>query len=346
MKTEAAVLVELGQPLVMAELEVPALRPGQVLVEVVASGVCHTQILEARGYRGEDRFLPHCLGHEGMARVLEVGEGVHKVAPGDQVILSWIKGSGHNVPGSVYGWGERQVNAGAVTTFMRHAVVSENRVTAVPEGLDRADAALLGCAAATGLGAVLNTAAARAGDSLVVFGTGGIGSCAVAAAAAAGCAPIIGVDVMASKLKLARQMGATHTVDGAATDPVARVFEICPGGADHAIEASGRPEAMAQALRSVRPQGGAAVVIGNARFGEMLTIDPQQLNQGKQLKGTWGGDSAPDSDFRRYAALLAAGRLDFKPLRSEPYPLSAVNRALDDLEHGLTPRPVIDMSLG
>jgi S-(hydroxymethyl)glutathione dehydrogenase/alcohol dehydrogenase len=278
--------------------------------------------------------------------VLDVGDGVRKVRPGDRVVLSWIKGSGHNVPGSVYGWGERRVNAGAITTFMRRAVISENRVTALPTGLDLSDAALLGCAMATGLGAVLNTASARAGDSVVVYGTGGIGSCAVAAAAAAGCAPIIGVDVMASKLKLARAMGATHTVDGAATDPVDRVLELCPGGCDHAIEASGRPEAMEQSLRSVRQQGGVAVVIGNARFGERLTIDPQQLNQGKQLRGTWGGDTRPDSDFPRYAALLAAKRLDLGPLRSGAYRLDDVNRALDDLEAGSTARPVIDMSLG
>jgi len=129
MKTIAAVLEQLGRPLVLAELDVPALKPGQVLVEIALAGVCHTQLLECRGYRGQDPFLPHGLGHEGSGTVQEVGPGVTKCRPGDRVALSWIKGSGADVPGTVYSWNGRSVNAGGVTTFARHAVVSENRVT-------------------------------------------------------------------------------------------------------------------------------------------------------------------------------------------------------------------------
>src|SRR5438552_12174900 len=134
MKTTAAVLVELGRPLEVADLDVPALRPGQILVEVAFSGVCHTQILEARGHRGEDRFLPHCLGHEGSGTVRETGPGVSKVKPGERVILSWIKGSGADVPGTVYGWNGRKVNAGGITTFATLSVISENRLTPLPDG--------------------------------------------------------------------------------------------------------------------------------------------------------------------------------------------------------------------
>ncbi len=129
MKTTAAILVETGKPLELAELDIPALKPGQVLVEIAFSGVCHTQLSEVRGHRGQDNFLPHCLGHEASGTVRELGAGVTKVADGDRVVLSWIKGSGANVPGTVYGWDGRKVNAGGVTTFMRHAVISENRLT-------------------------------------------------------------------------------------------------------------------------------------------------------------------------------------------------------------------------
>ncbi|HEX8096993.1 MAG TPA: alcohol dehydrogenase catalytic domain-containing protein, partial [Pyrinomonadaceae bacterium] len=129
MKTTAAILVKTGGPLELVELEIPALKPGQALVEVAWSGVCHTQVLECRGYRGEDKFLPHCLGHEGSGVVKEVGPGVGKIKPGDRVILSWIKGSGGDVPGTVYSWGGRKVNAGGITTFSRHSVISENRLT-------------------------------------------------------------------------------------------------------------------------------------------------------------------------------------------------------------------------
>lgn len=346
MKTTAALLVETGRPLEIVDITLPALKPGQVVVEVAYSGVCHTQLLECRGHRGEDKFVPHCLGHEGSGVVLEVGPGVGKVKPGDRVVLSWIKGSGANVPGTVYDWDGRAVNAGAVTTFQRHAVVSENRLTVLPDGFPMATAALVGCAVPTGVGVVFNTAAARPGQSLAVFGAGGVGLCAISAAAALSCTPIIAVDVLPEKLEAAKRMGATHTVDASSGDAVARIREICPNGLDIAIEASGRPAVMSQALTAVRPQGGAAVVLGNARFGEQIAFDPQQLNQGKRLLGSWGGDSEPDRDYARYCRLLTAQRIDIAPLLSTPYALADVNRALDDLEGGRTIRPLIDMSLG
>src|ERR1700682_5190785 len=124
MKTPAAILVETGKPLVIEDLEIPKLQPGQVLVEITYSGVCHTQVLEWRGYRGDDKFLPHCLGHEGSGIIREIGPGVSKVKGGNHAILSWIKGSGCEVPGSVYCWGPRKVHAGAITTFSRYAVLS------------------------------------------------------------------------------------------------------------------------------------------------------------------------------------------------------------------------------
>ena len=343
MKTFAAVLEETGKPLVFDELEVPELKPGQVLVDVHYSGVCHTQLLEARGHRGEDRFLPHCLGHEGSGRVVEIGPGVDKVRAGDAVILSWIQGRGANVPGTVYTRGRERVNAGAVTTFMTRAVVSENRLTVMPEGVPLDAAALLGCALPTGLGAVMNTARPEPGQSLAVFGVGGVGQCAVAGARIAGCAPIIAVDVVADKLVLARAMGATHTVDAGAADPVETLREICPGGVDFAVEVSGRPQVMAQALRCVRPRGGTAVVIGNAHAGETLELDPKELNMGKRLLGTWGGDSEPDRDFGTYARLLAEGRLEVSALMSGPYRLEDANAALSDLESGAVTRPILDL---
>lgn len=342
MQTLAAILVALQQPLELVSLELPALKAGQVLVELAFSGVCHTQVLESRGYRGEDKFLPHCLGHEGSGTVSAVGPGVTKVKPGDQVILSWIKGSGADVAGTVYRWGERTVNAGAITTFGQQMVISENRLTRLPAGVSLRDAALLGCAVPTGLGAVFNTARPQPGQSLAVFGTGGIGICAIAGAAIAGCAPVIAVDINQAKLALARQMGATHTLL-ATEEPLAAIQQLCPGGVDFAIEATGRPAVMLQALAAVRQQGGTAVIVGNARFGEMLTLDPRQLNQGKRLLGTWGGDNWPDRDYLRYGMLLQHGRLNLQPLLDKTYSLAAINEALDDLEAGRTARPLIDL---
>lgn len=346
MKTLAAILVETGKPLALEELEIPALKPGQVLTQIACSGVCHTQVLECRGLRGEDKFVPHCLGHEAGGTVLEIGAGVTKVKPGDAVILSWIKGSGANVPGTTYTWRGRNVNAGAVTTFSQHAVVSENRLTIKPAALSMTQAALLGCAVPTGAGAVFNAAQPRAGQSLVVFGIGGVGGCAVGAAVAAGCNPVIAVDVVPEKLELARALGATHVVHGRQEDAVQAIAKICPGGADFAIEATGRPEVMRQALQCVRQQGGTAVVIGNAPFGQMLTLDPFQFNLGKRLLGTWGGDSVPDRDYPRFGELIASGKLPLHGLTTRAYALTEINQAIDDLEAARVARPIVEMMAG
>ncbi|GIL00701.1 MAG: dehydrogenase [Alphaproteobacteria bacterium] len=343
MKTQAALLVKTGEPLVIATIETPPLKRGQVLVEVAYSGACGTQLMEVAGDKGEDKWVPHCLGHEGTGTVIEVDPAVTKVKPGDKVVLSWIKGSGIEAGGCVYDWDGRRVNAGGVTTFQRHAVVSENRLTLLPDGLDMDVAVLLGCAAPTGMGAVYNVLNVRPGDSVAVFGTGGIGLNAVMAAAIAGAAPVIGIDLRASRRDLAKAFGATHVIDPASEDVAQRVRQIAPDGVDLAVEATGVPDVMTMAVSITRMQGGKAVVIGNARHDATLAISPGVFNQGKSLLGTWGGDSRPDRDYGRYGRLIADSRFPVRSLLSEPYRLEDINQALDDLRAGRIGRPLIDM---
>jgi S-(hydroxymethyl)glutathione dehydrogenase / alcohol dehydrogenase len=343
MKTTAAVLVETGKPLVIEELQIPSLKPGQVLVEIKFSGVCRTQLSECRGYRGKDPYLPHCLGHEGSGVVLEVGANVVKVKPGDRVLLSWMKGSGADVPNTAYQSSRGVVNAGSITTFMRHSILSENRVSLLPAEVDFKQATIFGCAVPTGIGAVVNTAQARAGQSAVIFGAGGIGLCAIAGAAIAGCDPVVAVDVKPEKFAVARAMGATHCVEANGNDLVSVLNNISHNGFDIAIEASGHTDAMTSALATVRNQGGVAVVLGNARFGERISVDPRELNHGKQLRGSWGGDNKPDSDFPRYFSLLRSGKLKIDELLTRTYSLEDINSAIDDLEAGNVVRPLIQM---
>jgi S-(hydroxymethyl)glutathione dehydrogenase/alcohol dehydrogenase len=289
--------------------------------------------------------VPHCLGHEGSGTVLEAGAAVTKVKAADKVVLSWLRGGGIEAGGAVYDWNGRRVNAGGVTTFQRHAVVSENRLTPLPAGLPMRVAILLGCAAPTGMGAVFNVSKVAAGDAVAVFGTGGIGLNACMAAALAGAMPVIAVDLNPTRRALALRYGATHAVDPASGDVVAEIRKLVPGGVDVAIEATGVPAVMASALAATRQQGGRAVVIGNARHGARLDLDPALFNQGKSLLGTWGGDSQPDRDYARFARLLGSGRFDAGGLLSAPYALADADRALTDLEQGNVGRPLIDMSL-
>lgn len=343
MRTLAAILTETGKPLTIDEIEIPSLKKGQVLVEIKYSGVCQNQLQETRGYRGKDEYLPHCLGHEGSGIIVAIGEGVEKVKEGDHVILSWIKGSGANVLGTQYDWNGKKVNAGSITTFSHYSVISENRVTPIPKDFPLKEAAFIGCAIPTGFGTIFNTAKPKSGQSIAIFGCGGVGLCALRGAVIAGCVPVIAIDIYATKLEHARLMGATHCINAAQEDPIQAIKKIC--SLDFAIEASGSPVAMDQALKSVRAQGGCAVVIGNARHGSVLSIDPKELNQGKRLLGTWGGDNTPDVHYPRYCNLISHGRLDLKPFMNNVYGLSQINEALADMERGNTFRPLIDMSL-
>ena len=345
MKTTAALLVKTGHPLELAEIDIPSLRHGQVLVEIAYSGACGTQVMEQRGFKGEDKWVPHCLGHEGTGTVLETGEGVTKVKSGDKVVLSWLKGSGIEAGGAVYDWNGKKVNAGGVTTFQKHAVVSENRLTLVPGCMEMDTAVLLGCAAPTGMGAVVNVLNLKPGDTIAIFGTGGIGLNAVLAAVAGGATTIIGVDPNTGRRALAKIYGASHVINPADGDVLEQLRSVVPQGVDLAVEATGLPEVMDQAINSVRAQGGRAVVIGNAKYGTELKLNPSVFNQGKSLMGTWGGDSMPDRDTKKFADVLCNCHAPIKGLLSAPYALAQVNEALADLASGKVGRPLIDMSL-
>ena len=344
MKTVAAVLVETAKPLELIELEIPKLKAGQVLVQTAYRGVCHTQILEARGYKGKDPFVPHCMGHEGTGTVIDIGDEVKKVSIGDTVLLSWLKGSGCDVPGTQYTMANGTVvNAGGVTTFSKHSVVSENRLTVLPKNMTLKTGPMIGCAVATGMGAIFNTANIQKDNTAAIFGCGGIGLFAIAAAKIAGAKTIIAIDINPSKLEVAQKMGATHCIVSS-ENSIAGIKALCPSGVDIAIEASGKTDVMRASLEAVRNQGGVAVIIGNARSNEVLTLDPKQFNMGKQLRGTWGGDSIPDRDFPKYCQYLVDKKFSLEPLSSKEYSLEQINNALDDLESGQTVRPLINLA--
>src|SRR5687768_5364126 len=223
---KAAVLVELIEPLVLADLEVPPLDVGQVLVEVHRSGICGAQLGEIAGVKGPDKFLPHLLGHEGGGIVLDVGPGVTHVTAGDHVVMHWRKGAGIQARPAKYTWGDRAVNAGWVTTFQERAVVSENRVTAIPKDVPFEVAALMGCAVTTALGLINNDARLKIGESIVVIGCGGVGLSIVQGAAMVSANPIVALDLFDHKLETATSFGATHTINSSREEPFDAVRRV------------------------------------------------------------------------------------------------------------------------
>lgn len=340
---KAAVLFECGTALeILEDIEVPAPGRGQVFVEISHAGICHSQLMEVRGGRGPDPYLPHLLGHEGAATVVSVGEGVTKVAPGDRVVLGWIKGGGLDAPGPRYRWREKVLNAGGVTTFNSHAVVAENRCYRLPEGVPGDVAVLFGCAVPTGAGIVFNEIAPRPGASAAVFGMGGIGLTALMALSVAGCTPVIAVDVVREKLDIALDCGATIAIDASAQDPVAAIRDLTAGaGADYAIDAAGRARTIEQAFDSVRKFGGLCVFASHPPAGELIRLDPHDLISGKVIRGSWGGASNPERDIPRFAKMYLSGTLPLERLVRDRFSLEEVNSALSALETRRSLRPLL-----
>jgi len=342
---KAAVLYQTGHPLIIEDnIETPALLTGQVLVNVAYSGVCNSQLKEVRGLRGEDKFLPHMLGHEGAGTVIDIGCRVTKVKPGDKVVLGWIKGEGMDVPGPQFKKNGVVINAGAVTTFSDYTIISENRCVKLPDGFPPDIAVLLGCAIPTGAGIVMNQLIPEKDAVVAVFGLGGIGLSALIALGLYDCSRIIAVDIEDDKLKLAGDFGATHAINAAMQDPLEKINKITDGkGVDYSIEASGFAKTIEIAFRSVRKFGGLCVFASHPQNGVKIGLDPYDLICGKKIEGSWGGASNPDRDIPKLASLYMAGKIPLDKLLSRKYVLAEINQALDDLENRKVVRPLIEI---
>lgn len=341
-KTRAAILVEQMAPLVIDEVEIPELGFGQVLVKVGHSGVCGKQIDEVLGKR-PDPYIPHLLGHEGAGVVEEVGPGVQKVKPGDSVVLHWVKGSGIDSQTPKFSWNGSRVNAGNVTVFSDLTVVSENRVTPINPGIPTDEAALLGCAVTTGMGIVNNNANLRPGQSIVVFGVGGIGMNVIQAAALVTANPIIAIDIHDRKLKWASAFGATHTLNGGLQDPVAFLNDLTGGkGVDAAVDTVGAPDVRTMAY-NVTSNTGVTVFAGVPYAKDRMTIDSFPLHFGRRVVGSHGGDTRPDVDIPTCARLYKLGKIKLKEQITHTFPLDQVNEAIDLVRRGGVGRCVLSM---
>ena len=233
----------------------------------------------------------------------------------------------------------------APSTFMRYTVTGENRLTPIVRDMPLWEAALLGCAIPTGAGIVLNTACVRPGDTVAIFGIGGIGLSAVLASRLKNASLVIAIDIVDEKLEQALALGATHIVNARQKPPLDLIGELTNGiGVDYAIEAAGQSETMEMAFRSVRNGGGLCVLAGNLPAGESISLDPFDLIRGKRIVGTWGGETNMDRDVPLYVDLFMQGKLKLEKMITHSYPLAAINDALKDLERGKVGRALIDMT--
>ena len=340
-KTKAAILAKSREPLIVDEIQLPeTLDVGQVLVKVLYTTICGAQLNEIAAAKGPDKFLPHLLGHEASAKVLEIGPGVSNIKPGDTVVLHWRPSLGIQCKPPSYKWRGNTLNAGWVTTFNEHAVISENRMTPIPAGYDLKVAPLLGCAVTTAAGVINNDAKVKVGESVVVFGVGGVGLNVVQFAHLAGANPIVAIDLVGAKLDMAKTRGATHVINAGTTKDVPPAIMDIVGakGPDKVIETTGVKQVIEQAYELTHADG-TCVLVGVP--SEKVTIYTLPIHFNKVLTGSHGGDAAPHIDIPRLIRLAKAGRLSFDGIITHEYPLDEINTALDVVRSGNAGRVVL-----
>ena len=345
MTTRAAILVEQGKPLIIDEINMPeTLAVGQVRVRVHCSGICGSQLGEIDGIKGPDPYLPHLMGHEGFATVEETGPGVRHVATDDTVVMHWRPGLGIDAEPARYGWDDKTVSAGKVTTFNERAVVSENRLTRIDPETEKDIAALYGCAVTTGFGVVQNDAKLQVGESVVVFGAGGIGLSIVQAAHMVTADPIVAVDLHDNRLDLARKMGATHTVNAANGDVRQAMNDVLDGRPLNVfVDNTGRSDIIEMGYNMIG-ESGRVVLVGVPDHADRASIDTLPLHFGKSMIGSHGGDAQPHLDIPRFHRLYRQGRLDLKSLVTETFALDEINDAIAGMRDGrIAGRCIIDL---
>ncbi|MFB7517055.1 Zn-dependent alcohol dehydrogenase [Streptomyces sp. NPDC056144] len=354
----AAVLPAVGSPLEITGIELPEPGPGQVRVRLAAAGVCHSDLSLSNGTMRVP--VPAVLGHEGAGTVVSVGEGVTHVAPGDGVVLNWAPSCGDCHPCSLGEvWlcanalaGSANVHARTedgtelhpglnVAAFAEETVVAANCVLPAPDGVPLTDAALLGCAVLTGWGAVHHSARVREGETVAVFGVGGVGLATLQAARIAGASTIVAVDVSPEKEALARAAGATEYV--VASDTTAKEIRKLTGGhgADVAVECVGRAVTIRTAWESTR-RGGRTTVVGIGGKDQQVSFHALELfHWGRTLSGCVYGNSNPAVDLPVLAEHIRAGRFDLGALVTERITLDGIPGAFDNMLAGKGGRALV-----
>jgi Zn-dependent alcohol dehydrogenase len=341
MKTRAAVHVGHGRPMQIDEIELPAPGPSEVIVKQFASGVCHSQLHQLHN---QNMRTPAVLGHESTGVVVAKGPAVGYVKEGDHVMTTWLPRDGHPITGPATApirFRGQDLQGSSRFTWAEDVIFHQNYVVKMDAAVPTDVTAIIGCAVMTGCGAAMNTARVRPGDSVAVFGVGGVGLCVVQASANLSASPVIAVDLSDEKLEFAQKFGATIGINAAREDPVARIIEITNGGVDFAFDAIGVRVTTEQILRAVRfgnfpagaADGGTAVLVGVAQGDATLPMG-EFFRGNKIYRGTVGGSSVPERDFPLYLRWYKEGRFPLDLLVSRRYRLEQINVACAALERG------------
>jgi S-(hydroxymethyl)glutathione dehydrogenase/alcohol dehydrogenase len=333
---KAALLTEINQPLVLADVGYSCIKPAQVLVRVLVSGICGAQLQEIRGEKGT--HFPRMLGHEGCGIVENVGEGVTKLKPGQKVVMHWRKGSGGESEPPVFGYKGHGFTSGQVTTFSEFSICSENRLTAVPQETPNDLCALLGCGLSTALGVMENEAKLKAGQSVLIVGCGGVGLNLIRVAHMIGAGLLVGLD------HVFKGQGPAKAGVDFYCESVRDAGEIA-SNYDVIVDTTGNVDAVESALPLLAPSG-RMILVGQPKPGADLILHGARHlfdGEGKTLKATQGGGFVPDRDIPRYVSMWRSRHLKIDGIITHRYPFAQINEAIELVKSGNAGRVLLEM---
>jgi S-(hydroxymethyl)glutathione dehydrogenase/alcohol dehydrogenase len=344
---KALILREVDAPLEICDVELTKLKLGQVLVRVLVSGVCGSQLAEIRGEKGNQKYMPHLLGHEGCGIVEEIGPGVSRVTVGDKVVMHWRETNGIDSENPTYILDGSLITSGKVTTLSEYSIASENRLTVVPHETPNDYAALLGCCITTALSTINRECEVYIGESVGIVGCGGVGLALIWGAQLAGAAQIVGIDVQQSKSHLAQKLGTTGFIDSSQENLASGLERLGMSKTlDVIIDTTGNPELVRQASQLLSDQG-RLVLVGQPAKDEGFII-PDFSNflgkNGRKVIFTQGGGTIPHLDIPRYVKLLEKIGTSYTQLIGERVGIAGVNSAIEHLKTGQAGRILVEFN--
>ena len=345
MKFKAVILEKINEPLVVKDVESTNLQVGQVLVKILVSGLCGAQLQEIAGLKGNEKFLPHLMGHEGCGVVEEIGLGVSTVKVGDKVVMHWRLGDGIESPFPNYILGDKKISSGKITTLSEYSIVSENRLTTVPHKTSDYLCALLGCGLTTALGTINNEAKIKFGESVMIVGCGGVGLNLIQGSKLASAFPIIGVDVSEDKREIVESFSVDF-INTSTMDIRKAIGELGIKDIDVIIDTTGNIKALESTIPLLSNKG-RYIMVGQPKPGETVSIPNANSmfgTHGKTIKTTQGGKTSPTDDIPKYIKLYEAGLLDIDNIVTHLFDMVDINEAVDLLKTGQAGRIIININ--
>lgn len=341
MKIQAATLVKKNNIKVL-NLDIPNLKYGEILVKIIYSSICHTQVQEISGLRGKDKYLPHCLGHEATGVVKKIGPGVKKVKLKDKVCLTWIKSNGKNVNGTQYFYKKKKINAGPVNTFSNYSIVSENRLIKLPKNSNLKKDVLMGCAIPTAFNAIFKTLKKVNKSNIIIFGSGGLGLACIYAAKIAGFKKIYALDKYKKKLNVAKKFGANICIHLNNINKFDLIMKNYNNFFFSGVECSGNLTLMEKSVKTIKNFGGKLIIIGNYPASKKININPWNFIMGKNITGAWQEQISYDKFFPLFYKKFKNFKYNYF-FGKKIYKLNKIKYAIKDFSSGKVIRPLIKM---